>query len=188
MFSDKIKQILNKEIISDINIEKGSIHLKEDNADSKIRSVEIHGLHPDTIVFKLDIDKAKFKKKSPYLNETQKGLHSGCDYILVTKTDAGEKVVLFCELKSQAKNAASQLRNSIPFIEYMASLLNIHHNFDFDDGNFKRHFIVFTQKRLNKNRIYQGATSELDTKKFEGLTINYFKNKQKISLSNILNK
>lgn len=181
-----IKRILNKEIIKEINSEKGSIRLKEDNIDSKIRSVEIHGLHPDTIVFKLDIDKKKFKQKSPYLNETEPRLHSGCDYILVTKTDAGEKVVLFCELKSTEKGAAAQLRNSIPFIEYMASLLKIHHNFNFDDGNFKRHFIVFIRKRLNKERTYHGETSEFYTKKFEGLTINYFKNKQTISLSNIL--
>ncbi len=176
----EIKQILNKKIVMDINQEKGSVPLKENDPQSKLKEVEIYGLHKDTVVFKLDY--RQLKKKSQYLSD-EKGLHSGCDYVIVTRYKEKD-FILFLELKSTYKGAAAQLRNSIPFIDYMASLLNIHYNFDFGPERFKRHYIVFVAKRLDKRSPYPGK--EPSQKKYKELTIKCFKNTQKINLSKIL--
>jgi hypothetical protein len=178
-----VKKILNKKVLVAINREKGSVPLKEDDPQSKNRKVEIWGLHKDTIVFKLDYK--KFKKKSAYLSDN-KGLHSGCDYVIVTR-NKGKRFILFLELKSNSKGAAAQLRNSIPFIDYMTSLLKIHHGFDFDIGFDRRYIVFFAGKGLNKKRIYSGHKSkDCFIEKDEGLTINCFKNTEKIYISKIL--
>lgn len=181
MVFNRVKQILNEKIIVDIDREKSSIRLKEDNPQSKLKEVVVFGLHKDSVAFKLDY--RKLPQKSHYLSK-KKGLHSGCDYVIVTRSDAEENLILFCELKSTYKGAAAQLRNSTPFIDYMASLLKIHYNFDF---NFKQHFIVFVAKRLNKQSTYLGKRKkECFTKNYKDLQIKYFKNTQKIYLSKIL--
>jgi hypothetical protein len=127
----EIKQILNKQIVMDINQEKGSVPLKENNPQSKLKEVEIYGLHKDTVVFKLD--DSKLKKKSQYLSD-EKGLHSGCDYVIVTR--------------------------------------------------YNEKSIVFVAKRLNKRSPYPKI--ECFQEEYQGLTIKYFKNTQKINLSKIL--
>ena len=56
-----VKEILNEKVIVAINQDKGSVPLKEDDPQSKLKKVEIYGLHEDTIVFKLDYKKIKKK-------------------------------------------------------------------------------------------------------------------------------
>lgn len=181
-----VKEILNEKVIVAINQDKGSVPLKEDDPQSKLKKVEIYGLHEDTIVFKLDYK--KIKKKSDYLSNKE-GLHSGCDYVIVTRYKE-KNFILFSELKSSIKSrsiresAGEQLRHSTPFIEYIVSLLKIHYGLNFE---FKYHYIVFGLKRLNKKRTYTGKRIiDYSPVKFKDLTIKFFKNTEEVYISEIL--
>ncbi len=123
--------------------------MTEKNPGSKLRSLEIHGIDKDAVVFKLD--ETKIKYKSSYLAPGEKGLHSGCDYVIATKRDK-RNILLFCELKSNdCGGGKAQLRNSLPFVEYLLSLLRIHKSIT---TQFEMHHVLFsTSTRIKKQRV-----------------------------------
>lgn len=178
----KIKDVLNPKIIKAVDQGKCSVKLKEDDPGSKFPGVVIEGLHRDSVVFKLDIGKKGFKKKSPYLSD-KKGLHAGCDYVIATKL-GNEHLILLCELKSESKKRANaQLLYSTPFIDYLFSLLKVHHDLDLK-SDFKPHYIVFATRRLNKKRTR--PMQEPEKIKYQHLLIKIFKNQKSIYLSEIV--
>ncbi len=150
----ELGEILNPFIIDCINQEKGFAVLKEDNPNSKLKKLEIHGLANDAVVFKLDIDRSEFKYKSPYLNPREKGIHSGCDYVIATSNEQ-RNILLFCELKSDdIGGGKQQLQNAVPFVDYLFFLLQVHKNISKDVlASFEKHYVLFsTTRRIRRQR------------------------------------
>ncbi len=146
-----IKSLLNPDILKGIDQVNGRVQLKEVSSEAKLRSVWIHGLHENAVVFKLDKDHKDFSKKSPFLNPSLKDIHKGCDYIIISR-HGNRNAIIFCELKSNDQGGAKrQLHCSIPFVDFLTSLLKIHGGEDI--GGFERHFVIFSSaKRLRKQR------------------------------------
>lgn len=181
----ELRDILNPNIIDCINQEKGVAVLKENNPNSKLKKLEIHGLHKEAVVFKLDVDKPAFKCKSPYLNPGERGLHSGCDYVIATSKEQ-RNILLFCELKSNdIGGGKQQLLSATPFADYLFSLLRIHKNISRDVINsFEKHFVLFrTRGRINKQRV---KNDKLRKEPFEGINIKMGENPGQIDISKII--
>jgi len=181
-----LTQLLNPLVIQNFNTEKGFVVLKEDGKETKFKPMEIHGLDKEnTVIFKLDLDKSGFKAKSAYLNPTQKGIHSGCDYVIFTKFQ-NENIVMFFELKSdEPRGAEKQLLASIPFWEYLSSLL--YHHYSIDAKSFKRHYYIFQTKRIAKQTTkYDKLIREQFSKDNITITIKISENCQKIHLAKLL--
>ncbi|OQY01469.1 MAG: hypothetical protein B6I26_03840 [Desulfobacteraceae bacterium 4572_130] len=172
-----IKSLLNPEIIQDIDQEKGEVTLKETDKKAKLKSVLLRGLDKNAIVFKLDKNKKDFKIKSAFLNPGLKGIHKGCDYVIIDRN-----TIIFCELKSKnIKGADEQLICSIPFIDYLLSLLKIHKK---KSECFHQYFIKFSypSSKLKKQR---GKNGWLDTKSTEYKGKNYIITHAKYNKINI---
>lgn len=180
-----LREILNPVIIDCINQEKGFAVLKENNPNSKIKRLEIHGLDKHAVVFKLDIEKLEFKYKSPYLNPCEKGIHSGCDYIIATRKEQ-RNILLFCELKSNdIGGGKKQLLNALPFVDYLFSLLKAHKNIAADIiGSFEKYYVLFsTTGRIKKQRV---KNNKLRKEPFEDIKIIMGGDPDKINISKII--
>ena len=182
MLYDNIREILNRQVLVTVDQIKNKIILKENSKQSKTKPIELYGINKDAVVFKLDIDKSGFKLKSNYLSK-KKGIHAGCDYVIITEY-SGETIVLFCELKSDDEGGAkSQLINSIPFIEYIKSLISVHYETDLPI--FNNYFVIFSTK---KSRIDKQKTSsrKLHVEEFRNNLIRYGGNPNRINISKII--
>ncbi|CAN2042632.1 Type I restriction enzyme R protein N-terminal domain-containing protein [Candidatus Magnetomoraceae bacterium gMMP-15] len=182
-YSD-LKNLLNPEILQNIDQEKNCVKLKEDSADAKLKSVWIYGLDKNALVLKFDVQKSKttdFSKKSAYLNPIAKGIHKGCDYVLITRHNK-KNVIVFIELKSNnISGAKQQLLSSIPFMDYLASLLKIHKNKDINE--FKRYFILFSKKRMSKQRTKNSA---LRSEEYKSISVKMAGNPGRINIGKII--
>lgn len=84
------------------------------------QNIIIGGLPEDSIILKLDIDHAGYKKKSSYLRSGVEFIHKGCDYCIIIPSI--NKIVLF-ELKSNnPKGYADQFVASEIFLNYCNAL------------------------------------------------------------------
>lgn len=160
-----LEAVLNDEILVSIDRSRqdnGSVTLKEDSPGAKLKKIVVNGLPEATVVFKLDLDKEGFKQKSPYLDPSHKGLHGGCDYVIFTRYRKRHWFI-FCELKSgSAKGGKAQIYNSIPFVKYLEALLVCH--YQWEEGKLKYRYVVFKQRRLDKQPTYRpkGTSSDKD--------------------------
>ncbi|MDM8542744.1 hypothetical protein QUF90_16845 [Desulfococcaceae bacterium HSG9] len=172
-----IKALLNPEIIQGLDTELGRVKLKESAAGTKLQPLWCWGLDEHSVVFRPD----KLKTKSALLNPKHKGIHKGCDYIIITKYE-NRNAIIFCELKSNDhKGAKEQLYCSIPFIDYLISLLKIH--FGEDIGGYERHFVIFsTARRLRIKR----TSKKLKSESHKGIPVKLAGNPPKIHIKKIL--
>ncbi|MDH0660733.1 MULTISPECIES: hypothetical protein [Empedobacter] len=97
------------------------------------QSIIVGGLPEDSLILKLDVDQAGYKKKSSYLRSGVEFIHKGCDYCVIIPSI--NKIVLF-ELKSnQPKGYADQFVASEIFLNYCNALWKKYNNciqeFDF---------------------------------------------------------
>lgn len=97
------------------------------------QSIIIGGLPDDSLILKLDVDQAAYKKKSSYLRTGVEFIHKGCDYCVIIPSI--NKIVLF-ELKSNhPKGYADQFVASEIFLNYCNALWEKYNNclqkFDF---------------------------------------------------------
>ena len=183
-----IKSLLNPEIIQNIDQEKGQVILKETDKKAKLKSVILRGLDKNAVVFKLDKNKKGFNKKSVFLHPNPKdkdnkslGIHKGCDYVIISRWK-NKNTIIFCELKSKnISGADEQLVCSIPFIDYLLSLLKIHKR---KSECFDQYFIKFSysSSKLKKQR---GKNGGLDTKSTEYKGKNYIITHAKYNKINI---
>jgi hypothetical protein len=154
-----IKFLLHPDIIKNIDQVKGRVQLKETAKEAKLKSVWLHGLDSNAIVFKLDKNHKSFSKKSAFLDPGFKDIHKGCDYIIITR-HKDRNAIIFCELKSNNhKGAKNQLYCSIPFVDFLISLLKIHKEENI--GDYERHYVIFSSaKNLRKQRTGKKLKSE----------------------------
>ena len=160
-----IKRLLNPVIIQDSDQERGRVQLKENAANAKLKSLWCYGLDDNSVVFKLDKNHKNFSKKSAFLNPGHKDIHKGCDYIIITRYK-NKNAIIFCELKSNnIAGAKKQLFCSVPFIDYLISLLKTHQ--DIDIGGFERHFVIFSSSRRFRK---QGISRKLESVSYENIS------------------
>lgn len=122
----------------------GSVVIKENAENAKLRGVKIVGLEQDCLAFKLDDKNEKNSQISRYINKSQKNVNKGCDGIIATKF--GEKYyILVCELKSDnPKGFEEQMKSSHAFLDYIQSLLE--RFFDSSISEFVRVNVLFSTK------------------------------------------
>lgn len=179
MLYDELKKIINPGMLKGIDEEKMCVELKEKLPEGRFQSVSIYGIDEKSLVIKADGSSGKF----PYLNPNIRDIHKRCDYVIITK-HGDKNIILFCELKSVRKAGAKrQLLYSIPFIDYLMSLFNIHIGEDISD--FEKHFVIFSKKNLGKQRA---KNNRLTSKEFKGISIKMAGSPKNINISKIIAK
>lgn len=133
-------------IFCDLNVIQGFDHSKDEvtlKEDATGQKIIIGGLPKDSLILKLDVDKAQYKKKSSYLRTNTEFIHKGCDYCVIIPSLS--KIVLF-ELKSEhPKGYADQFVASEIFLNYCNNLW-----MKFKNCNQKFEFIrVLLSKKYN---------------------------------------
>ncbi len=94
--------------------------------------------------------------KSPHSSLISKdGIYNKiCDYLILIPRQKGEAIALFCELKKTYKQkGGDQLYSSVPFMDYIQSMLHIHFN---DNRQFNHQFLIIACKmssRLDKQGV-----------------------------------
>ncbi len=82
------------------------------------------------------------------------GYNKICDYLILIPRQKGKPVALFCELKKTYKQTGgNQLYSSVPFMDYIQSMLRIHFN---ENYQFNHQFIIIackTASRLDKQGV-----------------------------------
>ncbi len=77
-----------------------------------------------------------------------------CDYLILIPQQNAKAVALFCELKKTYKQTGGdQLYSSVPFMDYIQSMLHIHFN---ENRQFNHKFIIIACKmasRLDKQGV-----------------------------------
>ncbi len=87
-----------------------------------------------------------------------------CDYLIMIPQQT-KVLVLFCELKkSFNEEGGNQLQASIPFLDYLQSLIRVHYE---QNIHFKHHFVILAHKnspRLDKQGTRPSPVHETNYK------------------------
>lgn len=130
MIIDSLKQIILPQYelsINSSNIENSSIIIKENQKDTKLKTVEITGfLSEHTYGFTLEGNKKDDQPICKYFDSEQKNINRVCDGIIFTQIE-NKSYIFFCELKSDRLTPSDylgQYQNSTLFIDYLVNILN----------------------------------------------------------------
>jgi len=161
---DKLRDIINPEVIVNIATEDKTVVVKEKDTNSKIKKLIITDLPKDTFAFTLDYQPGgtknkKFKQLSNYVNaECDYGVNKSCDLVIVSKPDnkCSYNVLVF-DLKSTKpikNNTKKQLLNSELFVKYLMTLLTNHCNVNSTISNYYRAIVISDKRANRKNKTY----------------------------------
>lgn len=163
-----LKGYLNPVVIKDIDQHLKRATLKE---NSRVNGrpvgtdkIIITGLDEETIVIKID----QYKTLSQYLTTKKRNATKRCDYLVVTKSESGDIMLLFCELKSGTiAGAEKQLKLSGLFLDYLISIINF---LETDEiKNIKKTYSVITKTdsfaRFSTGTTAQGQSSTVKIEK-----------------------
>jgi uncharacterized protein (UPF0248 family) len=136
---EKLQKLLTTDCLKKVS--NGTLLLKGGDRADKY-SIEITGIDNQDIAV-INLGK---NPHSSLINESG-GYKKICDYlILLPQSD--KILVLLCELKrTYQSKGGDQLEASIPFIEYIQSMLRIH--FD-ENRDFQHHFLILAIKKNNR--------------------------------------
>jgi hypothetical protein len=124
-----------KEVVQTYDTFNKRLFLKEDLTNQEI---EIKGIPVGSILIKLDVEKAHYKKRSNYFNDSTPFIHKGCDYCLIIPD---KKIIILFELKSEKPKKSDYMKQFIAseyFLNYCTSLSNF----------INKEKIEFTYKRI----------------------------------------
>lgn len=141
-----LKSLLDVEVLVDHDSLKNEVKMKEDSIGARLTEVIVGGLSSDALVFSFD----RRKRISDYYSTVYKGVHAGCDYVVVTRLNEITYIV-FVEMKSgTTKGFETQLLNSQILWEHTAALLKAH---CFDDwAEVRKVFVLFSLGKSRKTR------------------------------------
>lgn len=152
--------------------------LEETSPEARLKPILVRIPGKDNFIFKLDT----IEKKSNLLSPAKKHVHRGCDYIIITPYGNGH--IVFIELKSRSKgDYLKQFENSDILMCYLADLLKKFDNVDIT--GYKKHYVLFSSKPLNKQEIGPGGFQAYQEK---GLPIIKSGQREHLNLIHILNK
>jgi len=141
-----LKNLLDDEVLVDHDSLNNEVKMKEVSVGARLTEVIVGGLSADALVFSFD----RRKKISDYYSTFYKGIHAGCDYVVVTRLNE-VAYILFIEMKSgTTKGFETQLLNSEILWEHTAALLKAHCADDWSD--IRRVFVLFSLGKSRKTR------------------------------------
>lgn len=146
-----MRELLVDDIIGSTGAEHGRCFalLKEDAPDSKLRTVKIFDVSPDSILINLD----KFEQPKTLL-KGERGQRQRCDYVLLTICQ-DKPLMLFVEMKSRTLDKPEirrQFKGSECVMDYCNSVLKRFHAQDNFLGHFQKRFVVFYKVSMSKQR------------------------------------
>nr|WP_298656386.1 hypothetical protein [uncultured Flavobacterium sp.] len=107
------------EVIQTFDTLRNTMILKEESTSQEII---IGDIPAESILLKLDVDKAGYKKRTNYFNPTTQFIHKGCDYCLIIPT---QLLIILFELKSEKPKKIDYLKQFIAseyFMDYCIKL------------------------------------------------------------------
>lgn len=163
-----LKKILSDDILLPLPDDKGTLRVKEQAPEAKIKTLDISGVPIDSIAFTLDHipnDRSRgvcFKQLSCYLNATQEFVNKGCDVVIVSRFKQKWRILIL-DLKSDKPKLGkteAQLKNSKAFVAYILSLLNTHYpDYAVPDPRFE---LVIVTTRTRKESVYKPNEARLE--------------------------
>ncbi|MDR3555651.1 MAG: hypothetical protein P4L55_12915 [Syntrophobacteraceae bacterium] len=146
-----MRELLVDEIIGSTGAEYGRCFalLKEDAPESKLKTVRIFDVSPNSVLINLD----KFEQPKTLL-KGGRGQRQRCDYVLLSIWQ-GTPIMLFVEMKSgtaQDSEIQRQFKGAECIMDFCNSVLKRFHDQDDFLGRFLKRFIVFYKPRLAKQR------------------------------------
>jgi hypothetical protein len=152
---NELKKTISAESQKKVLVNERFVKIKEDNPNSKLKSVTISNFDKNDKIFAFSLDISKYKQLSFYINRLH--YNKGCDGVVVLKRD--EKIyVMICELKSsrpKPKQFINQIKSSEAFIYYIFKALNIFGNSDFSIDNLNIIRILFDTTNPVKVQVRQ---------------------------------
>lgn len=155
---------LQKLLITDclIKVKNGTLLLQGGQKPDKY-SIEITGVDKEDIAI-INLGK---NPHSSLINDSG-GYKKICDYlILLPQSD--KVLVLLCELKKTYQGkGGDQLEASIPFIDYIQSMLRIHF---YENRKFQHHFLILATKNANRLAKQKLRADPIEVKDYNNINI-----------------
>lgn len=123
--------------------------LREDDSSAKLRRVDITNVPVDSMLIKMD-DKAT-EPNTLFLEDA--GQRMRCDYLLITKTNSGRKILLFIEIKSNTVDSEKVIQKfhaSECLLDYIESMLGRFHHCHEIFNRYEKRFVLFQTRNLPK--------------------------------------
>ena len=171
------------------NISNSSIKLinKKEKMEVTIEGFRKEGL-------KINIDRGKRDSFFPSIikgkgksEEKEKRYRRICDYLILLPNSSGADVY-FIEMKKtiantqdhRFENACDQILSTVPFLDYLVSMIKTHHDKKLNTDNIKKHFVVIAKRKLEMPiKPETRDTKQRDNRKFKGenFALRYFPKK-----------
>ena len=154
MIYEILHQIVDERVIIPLNTGKRNVTVKEAGQSAKLKGIILEGFTNEDkfLAFKLD---HKNLRLSQYLSQSQDKINKGCDAVIAAEIN-GNGYIFFCELKSDSpKKYEDQFISSHAFVDYIDSLIKRFYKRSLEE--FKKIYVLFTSKRLNKTTVYPTA-------------------------------
>ncbi len=160
---DSLKKIINPDVVIDIATGEGTLAIKEDGTDSKIKKLTITALPDKAFAFTLDHQPGGsanriFQQLSCYVDVTNdSGVNKGCDLVVIAPDNAENYTVLVFDLKSdkpRKEATEKQLTNSELYVKYLISMVETHYGKFANEIHFKRSIVTTDLRNQRKNPIY----------------------------------
>lgn len=125
----------------------GGIRIFEKNTGAKCQFVTIKNCQGMKVVIRLD----HFPQFTQYVSPCHDGANKSCDALVVCKYQ-GRKFFLFVELKSNNPGGwQRQANNSLRFVEYICSLLEMHYGVD--TSSYEKVFFLCSTNYTSKKTV-----------------------------------
>ena len=115
--------------------------------------INIEGFRKDGLKIHIDFNKKmKHKFYLKIINDTE-GHKMSCDYLILSSNSSGTDVY-FIEMKKtiadrqddRFENACNQILATVPFWDYLVSMVKIHYDRKLNTDNIKKHFVVIASR------------------------------------------
>jgi hypothetical protein len=161
---DKIKKIINPQVVLNICTDNQTLTIKENDPQSKIKKLIIKDIPEDAFAFTLDYKPKQhdrcFQQLSCYVNKATKGINKGCDLVLMIPQENKEIKILIFDLKSdkpKREETRIQLLNSELYVHYLLLMVENHHDIPIneDEIKFQQTIIVSSERNPSKRPTYR---------------------------------
>lgn len=171
----------------------GTLILKENATDSKVKKLHIQGVPEQSFAFTLDYQPTQhhrcFKQLSCYINPANdKGVNKGCDLVVITYKD-GKWLILVLELKSDKPNISEtekQLLNSELYVRYIVSMLKHHYELDTSPISYQRTMVTTGTRGIRKEATYKPNDAKLKSSSFHAVQVHPKKQEAHVHLGKLL--
>ncbi len=173
----KLRDVILPDVILNISTADGTLILKENAPDSKIKKLFIKGLPEQSFAFTLDHSAKKnkhcFKQLSCYLNPASEKVNKSCDLVIVVNTE-NKWQVLVLDMKSDKPSLNEteiQLLNSELYVKYLLSLVKHHFELDIPQVIYQRTMVTTMFRGVQKESIYKPNDGKFNRRSFRTVPV-----------------